>query len=119
MRPFFALAILLALAFLQPAQAFEVISVPEDVNAVNLSDVIEIVPGTEGRVQLSTAPDADGIIRRIEVLASEQGTNPSFALFALRNDSDQQIERLLVAPFTACRPPACSSPILAMRVSQR
>lgn len=99
MRPFFALAILLALAFLQPAQAFEVISVPEDVNAVNLSDVIEIVPGTEGRVQLSTAPDADGIIRRIEVLASEQGTNPSFALFALRNDSDQQIERLLVAPF--------------------
>ncbi|MBO9589277.1 EAL domain-containing protein [Devosia sp.] len=99
MRPFFALAILLALAFLQPAQAFEVISVPEDVNAVNLSDVIEIVPGTDGRVQLSTAPDADGIIRRIEVLASEQGTNPSFALFALRNDSDQQIERLLVAPF--------------------
>lgn len=99
MRPFFALAILLALAFLQPAQAFEVISVPEDVNAVNLSDVIEIVPGTDGRVQLSTAPDAEGIIRRIEVLASEQGTNPSFALFALRNDSDQQIERLLVAPF--------------------
>ncbi|MGV3576003.1 MAG: EAL domain-containing protein [Devosia sp.] len=99
MRPFFALAILLALAFAQPAQAFEVISVPEDVNAVNLSEVVEIVPGTEGRVQLSTAPDADGIIRRIEVLASEQGSNPSFALFALRNDSDQQIERLLVAPF--------------------
>lgn len=99
MRPFLALAIILALAFSYPAQAFEVISVPEDVNAVNLSDVVEIVPGTNGRVQLSTAPDAEGIIRRIEVLASEQGTNPSFALFALRNDSDQQIERLLVAPF--------------------
>ncbi|KKB76567.1 diguanylate cyclase [Devosia soli] len=99
MRPFFALAIFLAFALLQPVKAFEVISVPEDVNAVNLSDVVEIVPGTDGRVQLSTAPDADGIIRRIEVLASEQGTNPSFALFALRNDSDQQIERLLVAPF--------------------
>src|SRR5215217_7429837 len=101
MRPFLALAIFLAhaLALLQPAQAFEVISVPEDVNAVNLSDIVEIVPGTEDRVQLSTAPDADGIVRRIEVLASEQGTNPAFALFALRNDSDQQIERLLVAPF--------------------
>lgn len=99
MRPFLALAIFLALVFSQAAQAFEVISVPEDVNAVNLSDVIEIVPGSGGRVQLSTAPDAEGIIRRIEVLASEQGTNPSFALFALRNDSDQQIERLLVAPF--------------------
>jgi len=99
MRPFLALAIIIAFAILQPAQAFEVISVPEDVNAVNLSEVIEIVPGTDGRVQLSTAPDAEGIIRRIEVLASERGTNPSFALFALRNDSDQQIERLLVAPF--------------------
>lgn len=99
MRPFLALALFLALVFSQAAQAFEVISVPEDVNAVNLSDVIEIVPGTDGRVQLSTAPDAEGIIRRIEVLASEQGTNPAFALFALRNDSDQQIERLLVAPF--------------------
>lgn len=99
MRPFLVLAIILAFAFSQPARAFEVISVPEDVNAVNLSDIVEIVPGTDGRIQLSTAPDADGIIRRIEVLASEQGTNPSFAIFALRNDSDQQIERLLVAPF--------------------
>lgn len=99
MRPFLVLAIILAFAFSQPARAFEVISVPEDVNAVNLSDIVEIVPGTDGRIQLSTAPDADGIIRRIEVLASEQGTNPAFAIFALRNDSDQQIERLLVAPF--------------------
>ncbi|MBD8065498.1 GGDEF and EAL domain-containing protein [Devosia sp. PTR5] len=101
MRPLLALATWLALAIvtLAPASAFEVISVPDDVNAVNLSDIIEVVPGEDGKVQLSTAPDADGIIRRIEVLASEPGTNPTFALLALRNDSDQQIERLLVAPF--------------------
>ena len=101
MRHLYALAMCFAfaLAALAPAAAFEVISVPEDVNAVNLSDVLEVQPGSQGRVQLSTAPGEDGIIRRIEVLASEQGTNPSFALFALRNDSDQQIERLLVAPF--------------------
>ncbi len=101
MRHLLALAAFLALAIfaLAPAKAFEVISVPEDVNAVNLSAVMEVVPGQGGRVQLSTAPDAEGIIRRIEVLASEQGTNPNYALFALRNDSDQQIERLLVAPF--------------------
>ncbi|WEJ57729.1 EAL domain-containing protein [Devosia sp. FJ2-5-3] len=101
MRHLLSLACFLvfALSGLAPARGFEVISVPEDVNAVNLSEVIEVVRGNDGRVQLSTAPDADGIIRRIEVLASEQGTNPSFALFALRNDSDQQIERLLVAPF--------------------
>ncbi len=101
MRHLFAFAICLvfALALSMPSRAFEVISVPEDINAVNLSDVIEVVPGQNGRIQLSTAPDADGIIRRIEVLASQQGTNPHFALIALRNDSDQQIERLLVAPF--------------------
>jgi diguanylate cyclase (GGDEF)-like protein/PAS domain S-box-containing protein len=101
MRHFYALAMCLALvlASLAPAQALEVISVPDDVNAVNLSQVLEIRPGDGGRVELSTAPGADGIIRRIEVLASEKGTDPGFALFALRNDSDQQIERLLVAPF--------------------
>ncbi|MBB4053259.1 diguanylate cyclase (GGDEF)-like protein/PAS domain S-box-containing protein [Devosia subaequoris] len=101
MRHFLAFAFCLAFALfgLTPAKGFEVISVPEDVNAVNLSDVVEIVAGQGGRVQLSTAPDADGIIRRIEVLASDPETNPYFALIALRNDSDQQIQRLLVAPF--------------------
>ena len=101
MRHLLALAMCLAfaLAILAPATAFEVISVPEDVNAVNLSDVIQVVPGTGGKVQLSTAPGEDGIIRRIEVLASQQDTDPDWALFALRNESDQQIERLLVAPF--------------------
>jgi len=101
MRPFLKLAMcfLFALLGVLPAAAFEVITVPDDVNAVNLSDVIEVIPGQNGRVQLSTAPGEDGIIRRIEVLAAETGTNPNWALFALRNDTDVQIERLLVAPF--------------------
>jgi len=94
-----AIALFFALAGLISAQAFEVIAVPQDVNAVNLSGVVDIVPGEGGRVQLSTAPGSDGLIRRIEVLAVENGTNPNWALFALRNDSEVQIERLLVAPF--------------------
>jgi diguanylate cyclase (GGDEF)-like protein/PAS domain S-box-containing protein len=94
-----ALSMLFALVGVLPVYAFQVISVPEDVNAVNLANVIEVTPGTSGRVQLSTAPAADGIIRRIEVLATVQGTNPNWVLFALKNDSDAQIERLLVAPF--------------------
>ena len=94
-----ALCCLALAAAALPARAFEVISVPEDVNAVNLTRVIEVLPGENGRVQLSTAPGEDGVIRRIEVLASENGTNPGWALFALRNDSDVQLERLLVAPF--------------------
>lgn len=81
------------------ARAFDVVTVPLDVNAVNLTAAMDIVPGSGGKVQLSTAPDADGIIRRIEVQASNPQTNPKWALFALRNTSDAQIERLLVAPF--------------------
>lgn len=91
---------LAALAFgAPPALSYEVITVPETVNAVNLSNAIEIRPSVDGRVQLSTAPGEDRIIRRIAVQASEEGTEPSWALFALTNPDDVQIERLLVAPF--------------------
>jgi len=101
MRHLLALATVLAAVFFSslPAAAFEVITVPPDINAVNLTGAIDIEPGENGRVQLSTAPGEDGIIRRIEVLATAPDTNPFWALFALRNESDQQIERLLVAPF--------------------
>jgi len=101
MRHLIALATVLAAFLLAniPAAAFEVISVPLDINALNLTEAIDVVEGEDGRVQLSTAPGADGIIRRIEVLATEPEADPNWALFALRNDSDQQIERLLVAPF--------------------
>src|SRR6201999_441957 len=48
------------------------------------------------RIQVSTAPGADGIIRRIEVRAREAGNN--WAVFALANNSDEQIDRLIVVP---------------------
>src|SRR5882724_9492693 len=90
MRHLLALAVVLfvALAGITPAAAFEVVTAPEDVNAVNLTSAVEIAPGTNGKIQLSTAPGEDGIIRRIEVLAGANGTNPNWGLFALKNDSD-------------------------------
>src|SRR3954463_4820823 len=101
MRQFLALAVMMfvALAGVSRVAAFDVVTAPENVNAVNLTSAVEIAPGTNGKVQLSTAPGEDGIIRRIEVLAAQNGTNPNFALFALKNDTDAQIDRLLVAPF--------------------
>ena len=77
MRHLLALAIVLlvGLAGTLPAAAFEVVTAPEDVNAVNLTSAVEIAPGTNGKIQLSTAPGEDGIIRRVEVLASQNGTN--------------------------------------------
>src|SRR5208337_4676284 len=46
----------------------------------------------------STAPGTDGIVRRIEVSALEAGAQPSWIVFALTNDSDEQLTRLIVAP---------------------
>jgi len=101
MRLLLAIAISLAFAFLAaaPTRAFDVVTVPEDINAINLSAAVDVEQGTEGRVRLSTAPGEDGIVRRIEVMAAQDGTNPNWALFALTNRSDVQIQRLLVAPF--------------------
>lgn len=93
------MCLVFAVAAALPAAAFEVITAPEDVNAVNLTGVVDIVDGENGKVQLSTAAGEDGIIRRIEVLATDAASNPRFALFALKNDSDVQMERLLVAPY--------------------
>jgi len=93
------MCLVFAMAAAWPALAFEVITAPEDVNAVNLTGVVDVVDGENGKVQLSTAAGEDGIIRRIEVLAADAASNPKFALFALKNDSDVQMERLLVAPF--------------------
>lgn len=81
------------------AWAFETVTIPENVGALDLSAAIEHREGNNGRVQLSTAPDAEGIVRRIEVQAAELGTNPNWALIAFSNQSDVQLERLLVAPY--------------------
>jgi len=94
-----ALYLVLLAAFASSAKAFEVIAVPGDINAINLSAAVDLAAGTNGRVRLSTAPGKDGIVRRIEVLATQKGGNPKWALFALSNPSDVQIQRLLVAPF--------------------
>jgi diguanylate cyclase (GGDEF)-like protein len=101
MRQLFVLAVLAFLAFATPlrAQDVDIVPAPEDINAVNLTSAVSIRPGEGGKIELSTAPGEDGIIRRIGVLATQSGTNPNWGVFALRNDADVQIDRLLVAPF--------------------
>ena len=94
-----AVVLLVALAGVTPSYAFDVVTAPEDKDALDLTRAVDIVPGQSGKVQLSTAAGEDGIIRRIEVLATQSGANPDWALFALKNDTDTQIDRLLVAPF--------------------
>ncbi len=89
--------VLLAISF-APARAVESIRVPLDAQAIDLSKAIESYSAQGDRLLVSTAPGADGIVRRIEVRARETGTQPNWIVFALTNDTDEQIERLIVAP---------------------
>jgi diguanylate cyclase (GGDEF)-like protein/PAS domain S-box-containing protein len=79
-----------------PAHAVEAVNVRLDVQAIDIGDAVERQTSDGDRVQVSTAPGADGIIRRIEVRAREAGAN--WAVFALANSSDEQIDRLIVVP---------------------
>jgi diguanylate cyclase (GGDEF)-like protein/PAS domain S-box-containing protein len=78
------------------AQAIEAVNVHTDAPAIDLTDAVEFQHTDSDRIQVSTAPAADGIIRRIEVRARTGGTN--WAVFALANSGDEQIDRLVVVP---------------------
>jgi diguanylate cyclase (GGDEF)-like protein/PAS domain S-box-containing protein len=94
----FLLQLCLLTLVLTPASAVESVRVPLAAQAIELTRVVESHSSQGDRIQVSTAPGSDGIVRRIEVRAKESGTQPSWIVFALTNDTDEQIERLIVAP---------------------
>lgn len=81
-----------------PAGAVEAVRVTPDAAAIDLAPAIERYRSEGDEIRISTAPGRDGIVRRIVVKAREAGTQPDWIVFALTNDTDEQIERLLVAP---------------------
>ena len=80
----------------QIARAVESVNVRLDAAAIDLTAATEVQKTDGDRIQVSTAPGPDGIVRRIEVRAREGNTN--WAVFALTNNSDEQIDRLIVVP---------------------
>jgi diguanylate cyclase (GGDEF)-like protein/PAS domain S-box-containing protein len=78
------------------ARAVDAVNVRLDVAAIDLTDALERQRTDTDRIQVSTAPGTDGIVRRIEVRSREGSTN--WAVFALANNGDEQIDRLVVAP---------------------
>ncbi len=100
MRRFIAIFLtLLALSGLATvARAIEPVPVPLDAKAIDLTSRTDFYATQGDRIQISTAPDSDGIIRRIEVSARETGTQPAWIVFALANQTNEQIERLIVVP---------------------
>ena len=79
-----------------PAWAVEAINVRPDASAIDLTDAVERHRSEDDRILVSAAPGPDGIIRRMDVRAREGNTN--WAVFALANSGDEQIDRLIVVP---------------------
>ena len=82
----------------QATLAVQVVRVPPDVDAIDLGTAIDHYGAQGDKLQVSTAPDAGGIVRRIEVSALQAGGQPAWIVFALTNDTDEQLVRLIVAP---------------------
>lgn len=93
---------LLALAMLVGlggrAGALEAIRVVPQAEAIDLLPALQAQESRDDRIEIQTARDANGIVRRIEVQAREPGSRPRWIAFALANETNEQIERLLVAP---------------------
>ena len=90
------LALAASLLASQPSHAVEAVNVRVGAAAIDLTAATDVQKADGDRIQVSTAPGPDGIVRRIEVRAREANTN--WAVFALTNNSDEQIDRLIVVP---------------------
>ncbi|WP_317992960.1 EAL domain-containing protein [Bartonella gliris] len=80
------------------AQAIEPVKISSQDAALDLSKAIEIYHTKSSIFQTSTAPGPDGIVWRIEVQAKSENFSGNWAVFSLANPTDEQIDRLIVAP---------------------
>ncbi|MHC3939610.1 hypothetical protein ACI0FR_00908 [Paenochrobactrum sp. BZR 201-1] len=82
-----------------PVFAVEPIKISKNDVALDLTRAVEIFRNQGESVQVPTAPGPDGIVRRIEVQADGKGrSSGDWAAFSIANPTDEQIDRLIVAP---------------------
>ncbi|MDP9838270.1 diguanylate cyclase (GGDEF)-like protein/PAS domain S-box-containing protein [Neorhizobium huautlense] len=94
-----AALVLIVTAFISTSVfAAEPVKLSRDDTALDLTPTTEIYPNQGEAFQVSTAAGTDGIRRRIEVRASSQSHQGDWAVFALANVTDEQLERVIVAP---------------------
>ena len=84
--------------FATSALAIEPVKITSNDQAVDLTRTTRVYTQRGDAFQTSTAPGPDGIVRRIEVRAGSGNHSGDWAVFALANVSDEQIDRLIVAP---------------------
>ncbi len=78
--------------------ALEPVAVSRGDSAIDLTGAIDFYTDQSGTLKVSTAPDANGIVRRVEVRAKNPDQGANWAVFALANISNEQLDRLIVAP---------------------
>lgn len=89
---------LLAGLFAAPAYAIDVVPVGPNETVIDLRPAMEVYRNAGRSFQVSAVPGPEGIVRRIEIEANSPQASGNWAVFALTNDSDEQIDRLIVAP---------------------
>lgn len=94
----FLIAMLLNLAIAAPALALEPVEVSRGDVAIDLTNNIDLYRNEGDTLQISTVPDPNGIRRRIEVRSTSGNHSGDWAVFSLANISDEQLDRLIVAP---------------------
>lgn len=94
----FLLLAVLAGGGVNNALAVEAISVTRDSKAVDLTQIGEWYRQIDGSLKVSTAPDRDGIVRRVEIRPQSDRPTSNWYVFALANNSNEQVDRLIVAP---------------------
>src|SRR4029077_6106911 len=78
------------------AAAVEAVNVQRNVAALDLTAAVERHRTETDRILVSTAPGPDGIVQRMDVRA--RAGNTTWAVFALANSGEDQIDRLIVIP---------------------
>lgn len=92
------IAAALMLILTAPALALEPVSISRDDQAVDLAPAVEFRLLQGESVNISTAADRDGIVRRVEVRSRSDSTVSNWVVFALANNTSEQIDRLIVSP---------------------
>ena len=78
--------------------AVEPVNVSKDSQQSTSTNTGEWYRDVDGSLKISTAPDRDGIVRRVEIRPQNAEGPVNWYVFALANDSSEQIDRLIVAP---------------------
>lgn len=94
----FLFATVISFAVGSSVRANSPIAITEGLDTLDLTDIVQKRLDLREKIQVSTAPDKDGIVRRIEVRSKENPTSSHWIVFSLTNPLDEQIDRYLVTP---------------------